>query len=122
MQDTVEFIFSGMQPSRPAEAAARRRIRTLQLAHPAVTDWQVRVDAPPPQPARAEAYAVRLQARGAGGTVTLAAATASELLGALRLAFNAIETELAAERDDARRRAGGWLRAIRSRFARRSFC
>jgi hypothetical protein len=122
VQDTVEFIFSGIEPSRPAQAAARRRIRSLRHVHPAVTTWEVRVDAPPPQPARAEAYAVCLQAQGAGGSVTQAAATASELLGALRLAFNAIETELSAEREGTRHRAGGWLQALRRRLRTRSFC
>jgi ribosome-associated translation inhibitor RaiA len=121
VQNTVEFIFSGMHPSRPAEAAARRRIRSLQHAHPAVSSWQVRVEAPASLPTGAEAYAVRLQVQGSSGTVVHAAASASELLAALRLAFNAIETELTAGREVAPRR-GGWLQALRSRFVPSSFC
>lgn len=122
MQDIVNFIFSGMAPSRPAEIAARRRIRTLRNLHPGVTGWEVRVDVPPPQASCGLAYAVRLEAQVGDGPVAEGMATAADLLGALRLAFNVLEAELLAERHGARERAALWLHALRNRIASRPAC
>ena len=121
MQDPVAVTISGMPPARAAEAAARRRIRALQMAHPAVLAWQVRVDRPP-QPAAASAYSVHLEAQVAGGTDVQASAQDADLLAALRLAFNALEVALGADRHRARNRAAQWLHALRERIAPRPSC
>jgi hypothetical protein len=121
VQDTVKFIFSGMVPSRLAENAARRRIRALSELQPGVIGWEVRVDASPPQANGGPAYAVRVEAQGGSGSVAEGAATAGDLLGALRLAFNSLETGLAPGRHGARERAARWLHALRHRIAARPF-
>ena len=41
-----EFRFAGMPASRAAEAAARRRMRALEMAYPSVLDWQLQVEVP----------------------------------------------------------------------------
>jgi hypothetical protein len=120
VQDPIKFIFTGMVPSRLAENAARRRIRALRNLHPRVTGWEVELGAPPPQANGGLAYAVRLEARG-GGQAAQGAATAEDLLGALRLAFNSLEAALAAQRHGGRGRAALWLQALRHRIAPRSF-
>jgi hypothetical protein len=121
VQDSIKFIFTGMVPSRLAENAARRRIRALRNLHPGVTGWEVEVGAPPPQANGGLAYVVRLEARVGGGPAAQGAATAEDLLGALRLAFNSLETALAAPRHGARGRAALWFQALRHRIASRSF-
>jgi len=118
--DTVKFIFSGMVPSRLAENVARRRIRALHNLHPGVTGWEVEVGAPPPQAYGGLAYAVRLEAQTAGGPAAEGTATAEDLLGALRLAFDSLETALAARQHGPRGRAALWLQALRHRIARRA--
>ena len=115
MQDPVAVTISGMPPGRAAEAAVRRRIRALQMAHPAVLAWRMRVDRPP-QPAAASAYSVHLEAQVAGATDVQASAQDADLLAALRLAFNALEVELGADRHRARNRAAQWLHALRERI------
>ena len=112
----ITFHFQDV-PSLPAvEAAARRRARGLEAAHPAVLGWSVQValQAAGDEGAR---FAASTQARIVGGRTLIGDAEAGDALAALRLAFNALELELEAEHESARVRAARWLSAVRGRLA-----
>lgn len=115
MARSVDFLFSGMAPQPSAEAAARRRIRALENVHPGAQEWDVRLYAAPRNELSAPLYEAQVAAR-LGRAALQGEARGSDLLSALRLAFNAIEVELDMEREGARARAAQWLAAVRSRI------
>jgi hypothetical protein len=115
-----EFRFAGMPASRAAEAAARRRMRTLEMAYPSVLDWQLQVEVPRACAADGLDYAARVRVHVAGGTALEGEARADDELAALRLAFNGLEQELEEENEGARARAAQWLQAVRSRLGQRA--
>lgn len=119
MSDPIHFHFCGMPASRAAEAAARRRARTLRGAHPDVVDWQVEVTAPAPLDGAAAEYGAQVQARIASGAALQAHGRGADALAALRLAFNQVEARLDAEREGVHARASRWLSAVRSRIGQR---
>jgi ribosome-associated translation inhibitor RaiA len=114
MDPTIAFLFSGMQASAAAEAAARRRIRSLQAAHGSVTAWEVRTRGPEDG---SQSYTAEVQARLAGGEMLRAQDQGTDVLAALRLAFNAMERLLESDQERARTRAARWLAAVRDRRA-----
>lgn len=114
----VEFEFRGLPVTRAAEAAARRRLRGLESACPEAQAWRVRVEALP-DAAQPVHFCADVRASVSGGDLLETHAQGEDPLAALRLAFNALETALAGERDLERRFAGRLLRAVRSRLALR---
>ncbi|MBK6005340.1 HPF/RaiA family ribosome-associated protein [Ramlibacter ginsenosidimutans] len=114
----VEFEFRGLPVTRAAEAAARRRLRALESACPAAQAWRVRVEALPGA-AQPDHFCADVRASVSGGDQLETHARAEDPLAALRLAFNALETALARERESERHLAGRLLRAVRSRLGRR---
>jgi len=117
MHQAIDFLFSGMPVSAAAEAASRRRIRTLQSAHDSVGAWEVRIRAPHAEDCSQPGCTAEVHARLAGGDVLIAQDHGAEVLAALRLAFNAMERLLDADREGARARAARWLAAVRERRA-----
>lgn len=119
MTRSIAIVFEGMPPSRPIDAAARRRARILDMSHPGVVSWEVRLAAAQ-QPAVAGLdYAATVHARVAGGELLVGQGRATDLLGALRLAFIDMETQLDAHQERVRRRAGQWLATVRQRLSQR---
>ncbi|HEY0825519.1 MAG TPA: HPF/RaiA family ribosome-associated protein [Ramlibacter sp.] len=122
MNDSIHFRFSGMPASPAAEAAARRRARTLRGTHPDALAWEVDVQAPP-LASTAGGYGAQVQVRLAGGSRLRAQGCGSDPLAALRLAFNRLEAELGAENaGGVQARAARWLSSVRSRIAQRQDC
>ena len=119
MTEPIDFRFDGMPPSRAAEAAARRRVRTLRAAYPCALAWEVAVDAPGPGAAAAGEYVTRVQVRTADGDTLRARAASRDLLSALRLSFNSVEAELDTARDGVPGRAARWISSVRDRLAQR---
>jgi ribosome-associated translation inhibitor RaiA len=117
MHQAIDYLFSGMPVPAAADAASRRRIRTLQAAHGAVTAWEVRIRKPDAEGRARPAYTAEVQARLAGGDVLRAEDHGTDVLAALRLAFNALERLLDADRERARARAAKWLATVRNRLA-----
>jgi ribosome-associated translation inhibitor RaiA len=113
----VEFEFRGLPFTRAAEAAARRRLRGLESACPLAQAWRVKVEALP-DAAQPIHFRADVRASVSGGDLLQTRAQGEDPLAALRLAFNALETALARERDSERHLAGRWLRAVRSRLGR----
>jgi hypothetical protein len=109
-----------MPASRAAEAAARRRMRTLEMAYPAVLDWQLEMEVPRASAADGLDYAASVRVHVAGGTALQGEARAGDELAALRLAFNGLEQELEDDNEGARTRAAQWLQAVRSRLGQRT--
>jgi len=118
MDRPVAIDFAGMAPSRPADAAARSRAGVLEMGHPAVVAWQVRM-AVDEQAAAGPDYAATAQARVQGGEVLVGEGRALDLLDALRLAFDDLETQLESHQDRVRARAGQWLATVRQRLSQR---
>lgn len=115
----VQFHFTNIPQPAPIEVAARRRMRGMESAYPAVQEWELHVEALE----RAEPqgrFAATTRARIAGGDLLAGQARAGDALGALRLAFNLLEAELASEHEDARSRASKWLTAVKRRLAHRA--
>jgi hypothetical protein len=82
----VDLRFVRMLSSERAEEAAHACIRALDPVSGEVTGWEVSVQ--PPLPAWPEAgYAVRVQARLAGGGIVASRAQASGLLESVHHAF-----------------------------------
>lgn len=119
MLHPAEFHFLEIPASPAAEAAVRRRLRTLEAAYPAVLAWQVRVTGPARRMVEAIDYSAEVTASLAGGSFARAAARGADVLAALRLAFSALEQELDEDRERARARAAKWLSAVRSRIGQR---
>lgn len=115
MERSIDFLFSGTAPQPSAEAAARRRIRALQMVHPGVKEWDVEVCAGDGGETKGPEYAARVAAR-IGNEAVRGNARGNDVLSALRLAFNAVEQELDAQREGARTRAAQWLSAVRGRI------
>lgn len=115
MDRSVDFLFSGTEPQPSAQAAARRRIRALEMVHSGVEEWDVEVCASEGSALRGPEYAARVAAR-IGNEAVRGQARGKDALSALRLAFNAVEQELDAHREGARTRAAQWLSAVRSRI------
>lgn len=115
MDPTLDFLFSSMPASAAAEAAARRRIRSLQSVHGSVIAWEVRIRGP--EDCSRPSYAAEVHARLAGEDVLRAQDQGADALAALRLAFNAMERLLDADRERARIRAARWLATVRDRCA-----
>jgi ribosome-associated translation inhibitor RaiA len=114
----VEFEFRGLPVTRAAEAAARRRLRALESACPAAQAWRVRVEALP-DATEPDHFCADVRASVFGGDLLETHARGEDPLAALRLAFNALETALARERESERRLAARLLRAVRSRLGGR---
>jgi hypothetical protein len=119
MTRSVAVVFEGMPPSRHADAAARRRTRIIDMSHPAVVAWEVRLAAAQRPVAGGLDYAATVQARVAGGEALVGEGRAMDLLGALRLAFMDVETHLDAHQERVRARAGQWLATVRQRLSQR---
>lgn len=104
-------------PVPPAvEAAARRRMRGLERSDPAIRQWDLRVDGLQGRSAPTGFFAARVEATIAGGERLRGEAGGADPLGALRLAFNALERELEAEHESARHRAAQWLMTVRRKL------
>jgi hypothetical protein len=111
----VRIEFAAMPHSEVVEAAARRRMRGIEAAHPCVLEWSARVEAP--QRAGQESrFAAVVRARVCGGRTLSGDAHGHDALAALRLAFNGLELELEADQASARTRAAAWLAAVRDRM------
>jgi hypothetical protein len=111
----VRIEFTAMPHSSVVEAAARRRMRGIESAHPCVLEWNARIAAPE----RAEhdnRFAAVVRARVCGGRTLSGEAHGHDALAALRLAFNGLELELEADQASARARAAKWLSAVRGRM------
>lgn len=108
----LQFHLANLPNPLAVEAAARRRMRAMENAFPAVLDWDLRVGMP-----EEACFTAIAQARVVGGATLRAQAQAADALGAVRLAFNGLDAELEAEREEARNRAADWLSAVRRRIA-----
>lgn len=118
LRQPVQFHFTNIQQPAPIEVAARRRMRGMEGAYPAVLEWNLSVEALEPADTHGR-FAATTRARIVGGDMLTGHAHASDPLGALRLAFNRLETELDSEHDDARSKAVEWLNAMKRRIAHR---
>ena len=99
-----------------AEAAARRRMRAIEVGHPSVLEWYARLEAPRPEEGEGLCGAL-VRARVVGGRTLSGDAHGHDALAALRLAFNGLESELEADQASARARAAAWLAAVRRRMS-----
>lgn len=113
MKLPVEVHFSSMPPSASAEDAARRRIRRLDPLYPSVLSWEVQFEQPHTRDQPGGGYAVRVIAHRVGKGMATARAHGVDLPAAVRVAFDAIEHELAEKRDAATRQASRWLASLR---------
>lgn len=111
----IQFDFRGELLPAQAEAAARRRLRILEGIFPAVRGWQVSARGQQAADGQGDHAQARVCVDIVGGDTFEAAASGTDALAALRLAFNAIETQLQAETDNARDRATHWLEKVKSR-------
>jgi hypothetical protein len=113
----VRFDFDGEFLPTQAEAAARRRLGILENTFPAVREWEVAARS---RPAAASGYhaEAHVTATILGGDRFHVRATGTDVLGALRLAFNAVEARLHEESDDARQRAFHWFEKVKRRTGR----
>lgn len=112
----LQFHLANLPNPLAVEAAARRRMRAMENAFPAVLDWDLRVGMPEAA-GEGACFTAIAQARVVGGATLRAQAQAADALGAVRLAFNGLDAELEAEREEARNRAADWLSAVRRRIA-----
>lgn len=110
----TDIRFAGVPALPVAEAAARRRLRSLERAHPGVLAWKVLLETS--MQGEDEPYKALAAACIPGGTLLRGEAHGCDALGALRLAFNTLEQELEDEREGARHRAAQWLLAVKSRI------
>ena len=114
----VQFHFTNIAQPAPVEAAARRRMRGMESVYPAVQEWDLQVQAL--ERAEPEArFAATTRVRIVGGDMLAGQGSASDALGALRLAFNRLEGELESEHEDARSRVSEWVNAVKRRLAHR---
>lgn len=118
LRQPVQFQFTNIPQPAPIEIAARRRMRSMEGVYPAVQEWNLSVEALAPTDVPA-AFAATTHARIVGGDVLTGHARANDPLGALRLAFNRLETELDSEHDDASSKAMEWLNALKKRITHR---
>ena len=117
-RQAVQFQFTNIPQPASTELAARRRVRGMEGAYPAVLEWDVRVEALELADVEGR-FLATTRARIVGGDMLTGEARASDPLGALRLAFNRLEAELESEHEDARSRAAEWLNAVKRRIAHR---
>jgi hypothetical protein len=113
MRLPVEVHFSSMPPSASAEDAARRRIRRLDSLYPSVLSWEVQFEQSHTCDQPGGGYAVRVVAHRVGKGMATARAHSVDVLAAVRVAFEAIEHELAEKREAATRQATRWLASLR---------
>jgi hypothetical protein len=113
----VQIHLEGELPAAQAEAAARRRMRLLESTFPAVREWEIAVRSRPATDAAVQRTDARVAATVAGGHRFQANAVGTDALGALWLAFNAIEIQLREESEDARLGAFHWFEKLKSRTA-----
>lgn len=107
--------FAAIPSPDVAEASTRRRMRAIEVAHPAVLEWYARLELP--RPGEGEVlYGALVRARIVGGRTLSGDAHGHDALAALRLAFNTLEAELEADQASARTRAAAWLAAVRHRM------
>lgn len=90
----------------------------MEQVYPAVLEWNLNIQSVEFDDATGS-FAATTRARIVGGDVLSGNAQASDPLGAVRLAFNQLETALESEHDDARSRAVEWLNAMKRRIAHR---
>lgn len=114
-QQPVHFSFEGELQQAQAEIAARRRLRSLEGAFPAVRRWEVSARSHPVSDAGGNPAEAHVAAVIFGGDRFESSGCASDALGALRLAFNALEKQLYDESENARDRAFHWFQKVRSR-------
>jgi hypothetical protein len=112
----IRIEFAPVPNADAAEAAARRRMRAIEIGYPAVLEWFARLE--PPRPAEGEGlFGALVRARIVGGRTLSGDAHGHDALAALRLAFNGLEAELEADQASARVRAAAWLAAVRHRMS-----
>jgi hypothetical protein len=112
----IRIEFAPVPSADIAEAAARRRMRAIEIGYPAVLEWCARLEGP--RPADGEAlFGAVVRARIVGGRTLTGDAHGHDALAALRLAFNELEAELEADQASARARAAAWLAAVRHRMS-----
>lgn len=114
----VQFQFTDIPQPAPIEAAARRRLRGMEAAYPAVQEWDLRVEGLEVADGDGR-FAATTCARIVGGDLLAGHARAADPVGALRLAFLRLEAELESEHEDARTRATEWLNAVKRRIGHR---
>jgi hypothetical protein len=111
----IRIEFAPVPNADIAEAAARRRMRAIEIGHPAVLEWFTRLEAPHPEQGE-RLFGAQVRARIVGGRTLSGDAHGHDALAALRLAFNGLEAELEADQARARARAATWLAAVRQRM------
>ena len=115
-QQPAQFQFIAV-PVRPAaEAAARRRMRSIESSYGDIRAWDLRVDGAGDDLAQDGGFHASVAAAIGGGDRLRGDARAADPLAALRLAFNGLEEELDAEHESARHRAAQWLTTVRRRM------
>lgn len=114
-QKPVRFEFEGQLQQAQAEMAARRRLRALESAFPAVRLWEVSARSRPAADASRNPAEAHVAAVIVGGDRFAASGRATDALGALRLAFNSLEEQLFEESEGARDRAFRWFQKVKSR-------
>lgn len=117
----VHFDLAGELLPAQTEAAARRRLRMLEDTFAAVLEWEVAARSRPAADASGHRAEAHVAAIVPGGDRFRASASGTDALGALRLAFNALETRLHQENDDARHRAFHWIEKVKSRTSQSWF-
>jgi hypothetical protein len=118
MNRSVAIHFEGLPPSRPFDAAARRRAGILDMTHSAVLGWQVCLVAQRRGLGELD-YAATVRAQVEGGETLVGEGRGMQTLGALRLAFDHVEMQLDAHRERARMRAGQWQAIVQRRRSER---
>lgn len=116
-QQPAQFQFIAVPITPAAEAAARRRMRTMESSYGDIRAWDLRVDGAEDDPAQDGSFHASVAAAIGGGDRLHGDARAADPLAALRLAFNALEEELDAEHESARHRAAQWLMTVRRRMS-----
>ena len=113
----VRIEFTAVPHADVVEAAARRRMRGIEAAHPGVLEWSARIEGPR-LAAGDKRFAAVVRARVSGDRGLSGDAHGHDALAALRLAFNGLELQLEADQARARVRAAAWLAAVRDRMRR----
>lgn len=114
----VHFDLASVPQPAAVEAAARRRLRSLESCYPSVQEWDIQLS-PVHDDAHSEHYQAITLARIVGGDTLRCSAEGDDPLSAARLAFNALESKLVAEHEGARHRAAEWLSTVRRRLGHR---